>query len=477
MFVYLSPQNRTEVHELYCLRSIDRRQYSGFVSSSQTHSKKLMEQEYEFYQRGLEKVQQQDFQTALREFDRALRIDSKFVDAYYQRAICHFDLGNFSAAISDCTQALQLQPQRADIYLHCALAKIAIANYETALVDIQQAIDLDVNLPQAYTIQGTVYRRMGNLPEAIASLKQAAKLYLAKQDKVNCQRCIRTIDEIQAEIQAAQNRDRVRSAQILEYFNNALSKLQRGEYRAALEDFNWLLQVDSKDAAAYCYRGIIKSKLGDKPAAIADLSKALEIELQNTLAYANRGAARSDIGDWRGAIADCDRALQIDPNYLEAYIYRGDAYKKSGNLSQAIADYSLVLKLNVNEPQAYCRRATARLELKDDRGAIEDYQQAANIFLNRQDWIAYGQTLDLIKQVYAAPQRSAVSNATQRDAYIRNRSANSPSLDRLQKQLIGLVGGNVDIAHRLVDLARYKKPEMPEEWYWEKAIYDLLRDR
>lgn len=436
-----------------------------------------MEQEHEFYQRGLEKVQQQDFKTALREFDRALRVNSEFADAYYQRGICHFDLGNFSEAIADCTRALQLQPQRPDIYLRCALAKVAIADYSTALTDIQQAINLDANLAQAYSIQGTVYRRMGSIPEAIASLKQAAKLYLEKQDKINCQRCIRTIDEIQAEIQAAENRERIRVATILEYFKSALSKLQRGEHMAALGDFNWLLQVDAKDAKAYCYRGITKYKLGYQQEAIADLNKALEFQPQNAQAYCYRGAVRSDIGDWGGAIYDCDRALQIDPNYVEAYIYRGDAYKKSGNLTQAIADYSLVLKFNADEPQAYYRRATVRLELKDSEGAIDDYQQAANIFFNRQDWIAYRQALDLIKKVYSVPKRSSVSSSTERDAYIRNRAVNSPSLKQLQNQLIGLVGGSFEIANRLVDLARYKKPGMPEEWYWEKAIYDLLRDR
>lgn len=39
------------------------------------------------------------------------------------------------------------------------------------------------------------------------------------------------------------------------------------------------------------------------------------------------------------------------------------------------------------------------------------------------------------------------------------------------------IAGNSQVAQRLVSNLRRKHPGKPENWYWEKAIFDLERDR
>jgi hypothetical protein len=57
-------------------------------------------------------------------------------------------------------------------------------------------------------------------------------------------------------------------------------------------------------------------------------------------------------------------------------------------------------------------------------------------------------------------------------------SGQSLSLPReLQNQLYGMLGGDRERAERLVNQAKEKHPGMSEDWYWEKAIADLGRDR
>ena len=62
-----------------------------------------------------------------------------------------------------------------------------------------------------------------------------------------------------------------------------------------------------------------------------------------------------------------------------------------------------------------------------------------------------------------------------------NRRLNMPSQQslvprHLQNELIR-IAGNSCVAERLVDSLRDKYPGKPEKWYWEKAIFDLERDR
>jgi hypothetical protein len=46
-----------------------------------------------------------------------------------------------------------------------------------------------------------------------------------------------------------------------------------------------------------------------------------------------------------------------------------------------------------------------------------------------------------------------------------------------RKRLLGLVGGNAAIAQRLVVDVQRRNPGRTEQWCWEKAIYDVERDR
>lgn len=46
-----------------------------------------------------------------------------------------------------------------------------------------------------------------------------------------------------------------------------------------------------------------------------------------------------------------------------------------------------------------------------------------------------------------------------------------------RKQLMRLVGGNAAVAQRLVSDVQAHNPGRTEQWCWEKAIYDIERDR
>ncbi|PSN18623.1 hypothetical protein C7271_11545 [filamentous cyanobacterium CCP5] len=46
-----------------------------------------------------------------------------------------------------------------------------------------------------------------------------------------------------------------------------------------------------------------------------------------------------------------------------------------------------------------------------------------------------------------------------------------------RRQLLRMVGGNPSVAARLVESVRDRYPNRSEQWCWEKAIYDIQRDR
>jgi hypothetical protein len=52
-----------------------------------------------------------------------------------------------------------------------------------------------------------------------------------------------------------------------------------------------------------------------------------------------------------------------------------------------------------------------------------------------------------------------------------------PQHPHLERKLLKLLGGNRNTANRLIQQSQLKHPEKSSDWHWEKAIYDLERDR
>lgn len=68
--------------------------------------------------------------------------------------------------------------------------------------------------------------------------------------------------------------------------------------------------------------------------------------------------------------------------------------------------------------------------------------------------------------------------------YRKGRSGEHTSIQRARGvsrgtrgQLLRLVGGNASVAQRLVSDVSDRNPGRTEQWCWEKAIYDIERDR
>lgn len=59
---------------------------------------------------------------------------------------------------------------------------------------------------------------------------------------------------------------------------------------------------------------------------------------------------------------------------------------------------------------------------------------------------------------------------------IPNRSGGKVAPQTRQK-LLKLLGNHQPTVDRLVEQARWKNPGESEQWYWEKVLYDLERDR
>ncbi|WP_416670921.1 tetratricopeptide repeat protein [Egbenema bharatensis] len=234
-----------------------------------------------FYQQGMAKVREGNWEQAIEQFDQALDANPNFAEAYYQRGLAQFKLGNGQAAVNDYTRALLSDAENPRIYYARGLAHLAIGKTEYAVADAKQAILLNPTDAEAYRVLAAARRQQGAIQKAVNSYQKAAELYLDQPDVANCRYCLEQIRALQP--------DRIPDAGSIAtpstsfssetFINQATAKAKQRNHRSALEDLNWVIQLDPGDVQAYIHRGQILADLRDWRGAIADYHQAARIFL------------------------------------------------------------------------------------------------------------------------------------------------------------------------------------------------------
>ncbi|MEM8829339.1 MAG: tetratricopeptide repeat protein [Cyanobacteria bacterium P01_G01_bin.19] len=322
--------------------------------------------EPEFLRQGIQLTRNGDHQAAIAFFDRAIASGNSASLAYYYRGLACYESGDIDRAIADYNRSLDLDPNLIEAYFSRARAFLALDNIQSSIIDLQVILSLDPSYDKAYKLRANICLRTQEYDLAIDYLKQAGKIYLARQDKESCRFCIARIRQI--EQQKIEAKGGVTNAMFLQQIQQKISQGNLGE---AFRDCNWLIKLDPYDALAYQYRGTISVELKEYEEAKQDLAKA----------------------------ARC--------------------FRSQGNVA---------------ESEKLERRC---LELKLTRSYEQSVSTHANI-----------------------PQLVRTSHPQ----------------NALQNQLYVLVG-NWNIAQSLVERLMQRYPGKTDVWYWEKAIYDIKRDR
>jgi len=167
----------------------------------------------EYFYSGVEKANSGDYQEAIEEFDKAIKINPKDAKAYYNRGVVKGGLGDYRGAIEDFNKSIEINPMNTNPYYTRGRAKARLSNYSEAIKDFNEVIDRN--------------------PEDLTLIKV----------------CI----------------------------DRGSAKYNLGDYRGAIEDFNKAIEINSKYAKTYYGRGLAKIGLDQKDSGCLDLSKAGEL--------------------------------------------------------------------------------------------------------------------------------------------------------------------------------------------------------
>ena len=83
-----------------------------------------------------------EYQRAIEDYDKALRLDPRDVEVYSNRGLVYEQLGEHQRAIQDYGEAIRLDPQHAPAYARRAVAYTVLRMDAEAQQDIERAVEL-----------------------------------------------------------------------------------------------------------------------------------------------------------------------------------------------------------------------------------------------------------------------------------------------------------------------------------------------
>ena len=94
------------------------------------------------YTTGCSYLEKGQWDKAIAEYNEAIELDPKYVEAYFNRGNAYDEKGQYKQAISDFTKAIEINPRFAEAYNNRALSSYFKREYDKAWEDVHKAQNL-----------------------------------------------------------------------------------------------------------------------------------------------------------------------------------------------------------------------------------------------------------------------------------------------------------------------------------------------
>ncbi|GIV27015.1 MAG: hypothetical protein KatS3mg027_0829 [Bacteroidia bacterium] len=268
-----------------------------------------------YRERAMLMIKERQFDIAINDCKRAIKIDSQNVKSHLLLADVYFAANKTKLSKDKLEEIIQRFPNHTEAYLKLGELYYLVKQYEKAIEYVNKALKIDETLAKGYFIKGNVYKESGDTNKAISSYQTAVE-----QDP---QMVDAYIDL--GVLYAARN-----NTLALQYYNNAL-KLEPKNSIALYDKAFFFQQIGNADSAITLYQHILKL-YPNSPQVLYNLG-AIEFALKKNP---------------QKAIEYFTQAIQQNPDYAEAYYARAIVKIELKKKAEAIADLKECLKHKTN---------------------------------------------------------------------------------------------------------------------------------
>lgn len=332
-----------------------------------------------------------EYDEAITLYSKAIELDGSSAVYYGNRAATYIQMAKWQLALKDCQKAVVLDPKYLKAHFRMgqcltALGRLMEAKRAfTSVAELNGGPQADEELRKITRLEGLVReaKRLiaeGNHKEALRYISSAETI--AKTPAVRVLRAQVLIANKEYEY-AANLMSQVllsdgSNSDALAYRAEALYRM--GNHAQALNHVQHAMRSDPDHKKARQLLKMVRSlerqkkagndafKEGDYEQAVECFTAALECDPGNdsfnSTLFCNRAFANQKLGNYEAAAQDCTEALKRDANYFKAFVRRAECYERLGKWEEAVSDWQSAYDHESGTRDTKSRLREAKRQLK-----------------------------------------------------------------------------------------------------------------
>lgn len=125
---------------------------------------------------GIRKTQKGDFQNAIKDYDKAIELNSNSGEYYFRRAFAYGMIGNLSSALRDYNSAINYKFSLPETFYNRGLIFYRMKSYQAAIWDFDKSLELNTENYSTFYNRGITYFQINEYEKAYTDFSQAIKL-------------------------------------------------------------------------------------------------------------------------------------------------------------------------------------------------------------------------------------------------------------------------------------------------------------
>jgi tetratricopeptide (TPR) repeat protein len=117
-----------------------------------------------------------DYKRAIKDYSKAIKLNSLYVRAYNNRSWAWVNRGRYDEALADCSMAIDLNPQYLPAFINCGVAWERKGEYDRAIAHYSKAIELNPQYALSYSNRGAAWKNKGDHERAMADYNKAIEV-------------------------------------------------------------------------------------------------------------------------------------------------------------------------------------------------------------------------------------------------------------------------------------------------------------
>lgn len=232
-------------------------------------------------------------------------------EAYLNRGMAYGLLEEYDLALADYNRAIKLDPKNPKAFLERGIIHFDREEFHDALRDMTKAIKLDSHVAHFFEMRSEVYNEMGNTAKAVKDISRAIDLEPEDHDLYRKRSAYYSLDNVGKAMKDIDKAIMLNSDIGMYYRDRAAMHIWVRNFGAALDDCDTAINMDGIEHETSEMRGIALYNMGAYEESLTEFDREVSLSPFHPDAYNCRGRAYKKLGKIKEAVEDFNRASAL----------------------------------------------------------------------------------------------------------------------------------------------------------------------